>query len=420
MNVADEEKGLCIHVIFQSCSLISGATASYDTCCLNLLLENKMIGLAGAAPLSQWALNNPGNIEIWFLPGKYIDAKGLERLVGAWIFADNLTNIWLRRNPLGPESAYMLSILIKNSLKLRTLDLEQTKLGDHGSADLFGALLPLQTRNVVESKTPVPPPKCNSETTYGLTSLSPIWIKERGCGEEVQAIPPPTNINIDELTYKSTVALKNIYLNGVGAGGKTCWSVSLYLSHSLCPIESLYLCNNPVGHAGAVALAKGLASNHSLLRLNLPSCGLKDEAVIVMFRALKAHLRLRSLGMQQSYMTRELRSQYYFFDDGVKDVLKTFVVGGPKSLMLLDLGDRAMSVPAIESSAADVTRSDSLIVFYAASIHGNGDEDVLGRMKRKLDENRQRIYGVDDATFSKTERPWLMDPKDADIVDSML
>ena len=386
----------------------------------HLVLEDKRIGLAGAAALSQWALNNPGNIETWFLAGSYIDAKGLERLVGAWIFADNTTNIWLRRNPLGPESAYMLSILIKNSPKLRTLDLEQTKLGDHGVADLFGSLLPLQTRNLLEIKTPVPPPNGNSEITYGLTSLSPIWIKERGCGEEVRNFHPPTTINIDELTYKSTVALRNLYLNAVGAGGKACWSVGLYLAHSLCPIESLNLCNNPLGHAGAIALAKGLASNHSLLRLNLASCDLTNEGVIAIFRALKSHPRLRSLGVHLGYMTIELGSQYNFFDDGVMDILETFIVGGPQTLRLLDLGFTAMSVPAIESLAADVTRSDSLVAFYAKSAYGNADENVLGRMQRKLYENRQRIYGVDDATFSKTERRWLMDPKDADFIDSIL
>ena len=387
----------------------------------HLLLENKMIGPAGAAALSQWALNNPGNIETWFLAGNCIDATGLERLVGAWIFADNITNIWLRRNPLGPESAYMLSILIKNSPKLRTLDLEQTKLGDRGVADLFGSLLPLQTRNMLEIRTPVPPPNGNSETTYGWTSLSPIWIKERGCGEEVplRTIYPPIAVNIDELTYKSTVALRNIYLNAVGAGAVACWSVGLYLAHSLCPIESLYLCNNPIGDAGAIALANGLASNHSLLRLHLGSCDLTNEGIIVMFRVLKAHPRLRSLSIQYCYLTSELGSEYNYFDDGVKDVLETFIVGGPQTLRLLDIGDTAMSVSAIESLAAKVTRSDSLVVFYAGTVYGNGDEEVLGRMKRKLDENRQRIYGVDDATFSETERRWLMDPKDADIVDGM-
>ena len=344
------------------------------------LLENKMIGLAGATALSQWTLNNPGNIVTWFLAGNFIDAKGLERLVGAWIFADDITNIWLRQNPLGPESAYMLSILIKNSPQLRTLDLEQTKLGDRGVADLFGALLPLQTRNVVAIKTPVPPPNGNSETTYGLTSLNPEWIKERGCGEEVRAFHPPITYPpitlIDELTYKSTVALRNIYLNAVGAGEKACWSVGLYLSHSLCPIESLYLCNNPVGHAGAIALAQGLASNHSLLRLNLASCDLTNEGVVAIFRALKAHPRLRSLGVHHGYMTSELGSQCNFFDDGVKDVPETFIVRGPQTLRLLNLGDTAMSVPAIESLAADVARSDSLVVFYAKSVYGNADENV--------------------------------------------
>ena len=128
-----------------------------------VLIENNIIGLAGAAALAHWTLNNPGNIETWFLAGNSVDAKTLETLVGAWIFADNITNIWLRRNPLGPEYAYMLSILIKNSPKLRTLDLDQTELGDRGVADLFGALLPLQTKNVLKVRTPVPAPNGDSE-----------------------------------------------------------------------------------------------------------------------------------------------------------------------------------------------------------------------------------------------------------------
>ena len=388
----------------------------------HLLLDNKMIGPAGAAALSQWALNNPGKIETWFLAGNFIDATGLERLVGAWIFADNITNIWLRRNPLGPESAYMLSILIKNSPKLRTLDLEQTKLGDHGVADLFGALLPLQTRNMLEIRTPVPPPNGNSEITYGWTALSPIWIKERACGEELplRTFNPPTTINFDDLTYKSTVALRNVYLNAMGAGAVACWSVGLYLAHSLCPIESLYLCNNPLGNAGAIALANGLAGNYSLLRLHLGSCDVRNEGIIAIFRALMAHPRLRSLSIQHCFMNSELGSDPNYFDDSVRAVLEAFVVCGPQTLRYLDVGDTAMSVPAIESLAADVTQSDSLVVFYAATVYGDGDAKVLGRMKRKLDENRQRIYGVDDATFSETERRWLLDPKDADIVDGML
>ena len=210
-----------------------------------------------------------------------------------------------------------------------------------------------------------------------------MWIKERVCGEELPRRPmnSPTTVNVDELTYKSTVAVRNIYLNAVGAGGKACLSIGLYLSHSLCPIESLYLCNNPLGHGGAMALAKGLAGNQSLLRLNLASCGLKNEGASAILGALKSHPRLRSLGMPQSHETSKLGSRYNFFDDGIKDALKAFIVNGPKSVRLLDLGDTAMSVPAMESLAADVTRSDSLVVFYAGSIHGHGDENILALME---------------------------------------
>ena len=195
----------------------------------HVLIENNIIGLAGAAALAHWTLNNPGNIETWVLAGNSIDAKTLQTLVGAWIFADNITNIWLRRNPLGPESAYMLSVLIKNSPKLRTLDLDQTELGDQGAADLFGALLPLQTEKVLKVKTPVPAPNGASEILYRVVSLNPMWIKERVYGEEppLRTINSPTTINVVELTYKTTLALRNIYLNAVGASGKACWSICL-------------------------------------------------------------------------------------------------------------------------------------------------------------------------------------------------
>ena len=172
-------------------------------CGRHVLIENNMIGLAGAAALGHWTLNNPGNIETWFLAGNSIDVKTLQTLVGAWIFADNITNIWLRRNPLGPESAYMLSILIKNSPKLRTLDLDQTELGDPGVADLFGALLPLQTEKVLKVRTPVPASNGDSGLLYRVVSLNPIWIKKRAWGEEspLRAMRPLTTItSMDSLT----------------------------------------------------------------------------------------------------------------------------------------------------------------------------------------------------------------------------
>ena len=78
-----------------------------------------------------------------------------------------------------------------------------------------------------------------------------------------------------------------------------------------------------------------------------------------------------------SYVASKLGSRYSFVDEGVKDALKEFIVNGVKSLRLLDLGVTAMSVPAIESLAADMTRSDSLFALYVESIHDHGDGKVL-------------------------------------------
>ena len=98
--------------------------------------------------------------------------------------------------------------------------------------------------------------------------------------------------------------------------------------------------------------------------------------------AMKTHPRLRSLGMPQSHETSKLGSRYKFLDDGVKDALKASSINGPMGLTLLDVGDTAMSVPAIKTLSAVVTRSGSLVVFYAESIHGNGNEKILARMNR--------------------------------------
>ncbi|KXT04180.1 hypothetical protein AC578_57 [Pseudocercospora eumusae] len=51
-----------------------------------------------------------------------------------------ITNVWLKRNPLMSESASDIFRVIEHSPALRTLDLDQTELGDDGVAQLFRLL----------------------------------------------------------------------------------------------------------------------------------------------------------------------------------------------------------------------------------------------------------------------------------------
>lgn len=51
-----------------------------------------------------------------------------------------MINLWLKRNPLTPSSVTSLARLIESHPNLRTLDLENTELGDVGLTQFFGLL----------------------------------------------------------------------------------------------------------------------------------------------------------------------------------------------------------------------------------------------------------------------------------------
>lgn len=78
----------------------------------HFLLGNNMIGPVGARLIAEFVHQHPDNIETWYLAGNCIDLAGLERLVPAWKTSTAITNIWLKRNPLGPKAYDALSQLV--------------------------------------------------------------------------------------------------------------------------------------------------------------------------------------------------------------------------------------------------------------------------------------------------------------------
>ncbi len=79
----------------------------------HFLLGNNMIGPIGAREISDFVQKRPNNIETWYLAGNCIDLTGLQRLVPAWITSTTITNIWLKRNPLGPNAYDAIQCLVR-------------------------------------------------------------------------------------------------------------------------------------------------------------------------------------------------------------------------------------------------------------------------------------------------------------------
>ena len=80
----------------------------------HFLLGNNLIGPAGAMRIAQF-LSQHKRIETWYLAGNCIDAKSFKLLVDGFVSSPAITNIWLKRNPLGPGSASSLHYLITSS-----------------------------------------------------------------------------------------------------------------------------------------------------------------------------------------------------------------------------------------------------------------------------------------------------------------
>ena len=326
----------------------------------HFLLGNNMIGPVGARLISEFVLAHPDCMETWYLAGNCIDLAGFERLVSAWTTSSSITNIWLKRNPLSPTASTALYDLITKTSRLRTLDLDETELGDEGVAHLFSLLA----------------------------------------------------------MHNSPTSLRHIYLNAVGIGQSACNSLANYLSSPHCTVESVYLSANPMGDAGADALAKGIAKNTSLLRLALASCGLKSKGATLILQALAGHPRLMTLRLGQNYATKDLGMRYNYLEDDVGDIVKA-LVSSCTTLRMLELGMTGMTLSALESISKEVVKSKALVVFSAKSVYGKVSTKVKLPVKERIQENIRLLYGgVDDAFFDAEEKRWLINPKDVRLIDS--
>ena len=160
---------------------------------------------------------------------------------------------------------------------LKTLNLDQTNLGDAGVAQLFELL-----------------------------------------GEHVASNDRP-------------LSLETLYLNANGIGHKGCAFMARYLGSPSCALNNLSIACNPIGDKGGYALAEDLAGNRSLVRLFLKSCGLKTAGAIALFTALRNHPKLCVLDISHAYTTKDLDARYNYIGHGAMAPLSPSLICSPIS-----------------------------------------------------------------------------------------
>ncbi|PNS18635.1 Ran GTPase-activating protein 1 [Sphaceloma murrayae] len=362
----------------------------------HFLLGNNVIGAAGARAIGKFILERPESIETWYLAGNCVDSCSLRCLVDAWVTSGAVTNIWLKRNPLGSAAVDDLFRLITTAPNLRTIDLDQTELGDAGVARLFSVL-----------------------------------------AEHIPGHPK--------------LPLRHVYLNACGVGPKSLVAISTYLSSTNCSIESLYLSLNPLG-SHIVSLLPGLQTNSSLQRLTLASTGQTDEYVALLLAAVTNHPSLRSLDLGQSYQTQDLSQRYNWLTGSLVDDLCNFISSSPKlqylSLSYTLIPTGVISLPVarsplrlirLPSIIADselsglcaihrtISRHTQMLYFSAKSIWpvipdlqqrrvlSQIESPARGRMAANVQNGYQLTYNE----FLAAEKRFLVSPRDVRFIDSV-
>ena len=337
---------------------------STNTTVRHFLLGNNLIGPVGANAIAAFSQNHPNRIETWYLAGNCIDDPSMTQLTNAWAGSRAITNIWLKRNPLGPGASQDLYRLITQIPNLRTLDLDQTELGDTGVATLFGLLI-----------------------DSALDSLP----------------------------------LRNIYLNGTGISTAACKAIAQFAASADCTLESLYLGMNPIGDEGATALSDGLRQNTSLKRFITDSCGINTQGATSIFASLIGHPNLFTLSIAQSYATQDLNARYNFLEDGIACSLVNLLNHEKCHLRYLNLGLTALTTAALNEVAETAAFSDTLEVFDVESVHADTrvDPAIATFLSNKLHGNIERHYdGLKYENFQRGEKRWLISPKDVRLIDS--
>ncbi|KAL0578923.1 hypothetical protein V5O48_003071 [Marasmius crinis-equi] len=339
----------------------------------HFLLGNNIIGPLGAKRIARFVDKYPNRMTTWYLAGNCIDADSFTIFANSLVKSSSVTNLWVKRNPLGPSASNDIFRLITQAPNLRTLDLDQTSLGDEGVAHLFSLL----------------------------------------------ADHKPS----------SPLALRHIYLNATGVGRKAAEQIARYLADDSCFLVSLYLSHNPLGNEGLKALSVGLRSNKSLERLAVSSCGLKDEGTIELLTTLSSHPALRMLDIGQAYATEDLGAKFNWITEASVPAL-TSVIENVPSLRYLSLGYAPMSRQGLNAVLHAVAKSD-LVWFFAKTIYQSGrdyDSVKAGQeahrvsllVKDCLEQNVDKQYhGRSYDEFLAEDKRWLTSPEDVRYIDSV-
>ncbi|KAJ6592910.1 hypothetical protein B0H19DRAFT_1010380 [Mycena capillaripes] len=331
-----------------------------NTVVTQFLLGNNIISATGARRIAKFIEDHPDRIETWYIAGNHIRAPGFQLLVDAMIKSPRITNVWLKRNPLTPDSIDNLVRLMTQTPHLRTLDLENTELGNDGVAKTMAEI--------------------------------------RG----------------------KDLPLRHLYLNANGIGEKAAIAIAGYLAHPVCKLESLYLGSNPIGDAGALPLADALKSNQSLFRLSMASTGLTSTGISALCTALSAHPRIMSVDWSASMTTRIHGQRFNHLADPAIPHLVSLMQH--HTMRRLDLDRTSLSAMGLEEVRSAVAGSNLCDFHVWVRQMPDVAPSIPLASRRAMEANVKKFYPEEksyDSFLNGLNARLLYSPADVRLIDSV-
>ncbi|PSN61756.1 RNI-like protein [Corynespora cassiicola Philippines] len=227
--------------------------------------------------------------------------------------SNKVTSIWLKKNPLGPDAAKDLFRLITETPNLRTLDMDQSELGDVGVARLFSELAAYAGRRIL---------------------------------------------------------LKHVYLNATGVSPLCAEAIGSFLTSPHCNLDLLCLSNNPMGDDGIRKFALGIRKNKVLSRLILSSVGMTSIGATALCEALQNHPTLYTLDVGQSYATPDLGIRFNWITDEAAYAISKLAL----KLLYLNLGYSALTHNGMNQVLQAVTTSDRILYYAVETVHPQSND----------------------------------------------
>ena len=295
----------------------------------HFLLGNNIVGTSGAIAISNY-IKSKHNIKTWYLAGNNLDKDGIKYICDALADDSVCTDLWLKRNPLGPQGATHIKYLLEHNKTIDTLDLHNTGLLDDGCKEIFDGL-------------------------------------------------------------RSNTCVKLLYLDSNGLTQKSAKYIAEYfdylVANDIYGIDSLWMDINRFEDDGIIEIVKSMSKYRHLTRLAIGSNGFTEKAMEQIYESFKNHpvLKVLDLGMYKS--TSDLQEITNRISDlGAEYVCK--LVEENTVLEYLSITQNGIEIEGISKIIDAVQNNNSLIQFEIQQYGLVLSQELVKKFKIKLGENR--------------------------------